>query len=143
MHAADASLMMRFLNSRLAKKARNYIKNKIVWPLELKWLNFRNDEVFTRRLYLEIYGRELDLEDPHTFSEKLNYIKLYYRPKILTTLVDKYAAREYVRKKGFGRILNEVYGVYDRAEDIPFDALPKPVCRQGDPRLQLEHNLHR
>ncbi len=124
MHAADASFMMRFLNSRLAKKARNYIKNNILWPLELQWLNFASDEVFTRRLYLEVYGREPDLEDPQTFSEKLNYIKLYYRPKLLTQLVDKYAVREYVQKKGCGHILNKLYGVYDQAEDIPFEHLP-------------------
>ncbi len=124
MHAANASVMMRFLNSRFAKKARNYIKYNITWPLELKLLNYRNDEAFTRRLYLEIYGHEPDLEEPRTFSEKLNYFKLYYRPKILTTLVDKYAVREYVQKKGFGRILNQVYGVYERVEDIPFHKLP-------------------
>ncbi len=124
MHAVDASFMMRFLNSRFAKKARNYVKNQFLWPLELQLLNFSNDVVFTRRLYQEVYGREPDLENPRTFSEKLNYIKLHYRPELLTTLVDKYAAREYVREKGFEHILNDLYGVYDRAEDVPFDNLP-------------------
>ncbi len=124
MQTVEVPFLSRIFNSRFAKKVRHYAKYQFFWPLELRWLNYVSDEVFTRRLYREIYHREPDLENPSKFSEKLNYIKLYYRPELLTTLVDKYAVREYVRSKGCEQILNEVCGVYDRAEDVPFDSLP-------------------
>jgi hypothetical protein len=82
------------------------------------------DRLVVEWRFRKAYGRPLDLARPCTFDEKLAWYKLYYRRAIMTQLADKYAVRQYVIDKGHGRILNDLYGVYDRAEDVPFDALP-------------------
>lgn len=81
------------------------------------------------RIYLQIVfrlemGYKLDLDNPQTFSEKLQWLKLYNRKPEYTTMVDKASVKEYVAK-----IIGEEYiiptlGVWDRFEDIDFDSLP-------------------
>lgn len=70
-------------------------------------------------------GYTLDLDNPQTFSEKLQWLKLYNRKPEYTQMVDKYAVKKYV-----ANIIGEEYiiptlGVWDRFEDIDFDKLPK------------------
>lgn len=89
------------------------------------WLQtFGSDRAVVERQFRRVYGRPLDLEHPVTFDEKLQWYKLYYRRWIMTDLSDKYKVRDYVAGKGLGHILNELYGVYERAADVPFDDLP-------------------
>ena len=80
-------------------------------------------------LYMKIYyryytGKKLDLKNPGEFNAKIQWIKIYYRPKILSQLVDKYAVREYVREKIGAQYLNELIAVYNSAADVNFDQLP-------------------
>lgn len=69
-------------------------------------------------------GRKLNLKNPQRFTEKLQWYKLYYRNPIMHKCVDKYEVREYVKSKGFENILNELYGVFDKPNDIVFEKLP-------------------
>ena len=69
-------------------------------------------------------GRKLNLKNPKRFTEKLQWYKLYYREPIMHQCVDKYEVRKYVESKGLGKILNELYGVYDNPDDIDFANLP-------------------
>lgn len=88
-------------------------------------LNF----LFPDKLYLTLLfrlkmGYWMDWENPKTFSEKLQWLKLYDRKPEYTTMVDKYAVKEYVAK-----IIGEEYiiptlGVWDRPDDIDWDSLP-------------------
>lgn len=74
------------------------------------------------------HGRKLDFKNPTTLDEKLLVQKLKYdKDDMATLLSDKYAIREYLEKKGYGQLLNELLleGVYERAEDIDFDKLPE------------------
>ncbi len=82
------------------------------------------DRLFLRfKFYLTI-GKRLDLNNPQTFSEKLQWLKLNNRKPIYTTMVDKYEAKKYVAGIiGEEHIINTI-AVYERAEDINFDALP-------------------
>ena len=89
-------------------------------------LNF----LFSDKLYLTLLfrckmGYWMNWKNPKTFSEKLQWLKLYDRRPEYTTMVDKYAVKEYVAK-----IIGEEYiiptlGVWDRLEDIDWDSLPK------------------
>lgn len=81
-------------------------------------------KTYTRISYEYYTGKKLDLKNPIEFNEKIQWMKVYYHPKILTQLVDKYAVRSYVEEKIGGQYLNEIYGVYDKPEDVPFDKLP-------------------
>lgn len=83
-----------------------------------------DDLAFAKQKYRENTGRELKLDNPQTFDEKLWWLKLNNRDPLLTLCSDKYRVREYVKSCGLGHILNELYGVYDKAEEIDYDALP-------------------
>ena len=70
-------------------------------------------------------GRRIKWSAPTRFTEKLQLYKTQYRNANMGKCVDKYAVREYISMKGLDCILNELYGVYDKAEDINFDTLPE------------------
>lgn len=81
-------------------------------------------EAFLKRVYRIRMGRELDLENPKTYTEKLQWLKLYDHRPVYTTMVDKYAVKEFVAKKIGPEYVIPMLGVWNRVEDIDFDALP-------------------
>ena len=85
---------------------------------------FMTDEAFVRKQYKRRTGNKLNLEDPQTFNEKLQWLKLNYHNEILHTCVDKYEVRKFVRDKISDDILVKNYGLYDKVEDIDFEKLP-------------------
>lgn len=68
--------------------------------------------------------KRLNLNEPKTFNEKLQWIKLYDRNPLMPVCCDKYAVRRYVTEKGCGDILNELYWEGFDPEEIPYDDLP-------------------
>jgi len=83
-----------------------------------------SDKTLVEQLYKSVYGHAPDLLHPRTFDEKLQWYKLYYRMPGMTQVADKHRVREFVLEKGLGDILNALYGVYDRVEQIDLAALP-------------------
>ncbi|MGD0004258.1 MAG: ATP-grasp fold amidoligase family protein [Anaerolineaceae bacterium] len=83
-----------------------------------------SDEQFIKMNFRRSFGRAIDLNHPRTFNEKIQYLKLHYHSDILPRLVDKYEVRQYVKEKGLEYILNQLYGVYERVEDLKFVQLP-------------------
>ena len=84
-----------------------------------------SDEEFIKKKYRSVFGKYPDLKSPKTYNEKLQWLKLYDRKDLYTTLVDKFAVKSYV-----AAIIGEQYiiptlGVFDRFEDIDFDKLPE------------------
>jgi hypothetical protein len=69
-------------------------------------------------------GKRLNLEEPTTFNEKLQFIKLNLKHPMMPILSDKYRAREILAAKGLSGILVRLHGVYDKFDDIDFNALP-------------------
>lgn len=78
-----------------------------------------------KRLFREKIGYELNLEEPKTFNEKLQWLKFNWYNELATKCVDKYCVREYIRNCGLGFLLNDLIGVYDSTDDIDWDGLPK------------------
>lgn len=68
---------------------------------------------------------DLPLDNPQTFNEKIQWIKLNDRKKIYNTMVDKYEAKKYVIDKIGTGYTSETYGVWNRWDDIDFDKLPE------------------
>lgn len=83
-----------------------------------------DDRTYLEKLYRIKFGKELDLEHPQTFSEKLQWLKLYDRRPEYTRMVDKYEAKEYVASLIGEEYIIPTLGVWDRFEDIDFSALP-------------------
>ena len=86
-----------------------------------------------KALYLMRIHKLPDLKNPTNFTEKLTWIKMnmYANNSLISSLADKYEVRSYVESKGYGDILNELYGLYDNPEDINFDELPKKFALKG------------
>lgn len=80
----------------------------------------------TKYVYRRTFGKPIDLQNPTTLDEKIQWLKLntYYNNQLVTDCADKYKVREYVEKCGCGEILNQLYGVYDNPEEINWDELP-------------------
>lgn len=79
------------------------------------------------KFYYKLYLKEqLNLDNPQTFNEKLQWYKLNYCPNnpLVIKCTDKYQVREYIEKKGFSEYLTNLIGVYDDANDIEWDKLP-------------------
>jgi hypothetical protein len=84
-----------------------------------------SDSLYLKLLYYFQTGKKLHLKHPKTFNEKLQWLKLYDHKPEYTTMVDKYAVKEYV-----SNIIGEEHiipslGVWNRPEDITWDELPR------------------
>lgn len=106
---------------------KKFIKSKNKRIKILQALEFVPDKTMVKMLYKIKTGRKLDLNNPQRYTEKIQYYKLYYKNPIITQCSDKYAVREYVQRKGLGKILNTLYEVYDSSEKIEFEGLPNQV----------------
>lgn len=65
-----------------------------------------------------------ELKNPKTYNDKLRWIMIHVRDDLYHVLVDKYAVRNYVRDKAGETYLNNLMGVWEKAEDIDFGSLP-------------------
>lgn len=97
---------------------------------------FFSDEAMSKLYYRVVLRKKLNLKHPHTFNEKIQWLKLYYYPKnpLVVNGSDKYAVREYIAKKGYGDKLVPLLGVWNRAEDIDWNELPDKFvlkCNHG------------
>lgn len=93
-----------------------------------------SDRLYLRAYFYNVFGEKLDLEDPKTFNEKLQWLKLYNRKPEYTTMVDKFKVREYIAKKIGKEYLIPLLGVWDSPDEIDFDALPDKFV------LKCNHN---
>lgn len=102
------------------------IKNprKIIIYLASRGLIKYDDKKYIEFVYKEHMGKELNLENPLTFNEKLQWLKLYNRNPEYTKLVDKYEVRKYVSNTIGEKYLIPCLGVYNSWKDIEFDSLP-------------------
>ena len=78
-----------------------------------------------KKLFLLRLGYELNLQNPKTFNEKLNWIKLYGITPLMWICADKYRVLEYLEKKGFGKYVVPLYAVADSFDDLDWEILPK------------------
>ena len=82
------------------------------------------DKTYIKLKYYSRMGRFPDLKNPKTFNEKLQWLKLYNRKPEYTTMVDKYEVKKYVADKIGEEYIIPTLGVWDKFDDIDFDALP-------------------
>lgn len=94
-------------------------------PFVHKIMNWLPDEVFIKAKW---YGRRmpyrLNLKHPKAYNEKLQWIKLYDRNPLYTTLVDKYRVKQYVTDKVGTEHVIPLLGAWDKVEDIEWGNLP-------------------
>lgn len=83
------------------------------------------DEEFLRKMFYYKTGWKLDIEYPKTFNEKLQWLKIYDRKPIYTTMVDKYEVKKYIADKIGEEYIIPTLGVWDNFDEIDFDILPE------------------
>lgn len=95
-----------------------------------------SDEALSKFYFKIVLKKSLDLKNPKTFNEKLQWLKLYYFPydKNVVQCSDKYAVREYIKDKGYGNTLVPLINAWKRPEDIDWEELPSKFvlkCNHG------------
>ena len=97
----------------------------VIGSFMAKTAKFWPDELFLKIVFKLRMGYRLDLKNPRSYSEKLQWLKLYDRNPLYTTMVDKVAAKEYVAKIiGQDHIIPTI-AVYNSVKDIEWDNLPQ------------------
>ena len=115
---------------------RNFLKNNlpdvVLEPLKQAYSDMHYaamhvvpEKWYLKRRFLKNVGYPLDLDNPRTFNEKLQWLKLYDHNPLYTKMVDKYEAKKYVAD-----IIGEEYiiptlGVWDHFDEIDFEQLPE------------------
>ena len=82
------------------------------------------EKIFIEIRFRLLMGYKLDLKNPRSFNEKLNWLKLYNRNPLYPELVDKSTVKEYVAKIIGEKYIIPTYGVWDDFDSIDFDRLP-------------------
>jgi len=122
---------------KFSQKIKKLLKNpyKLFVPLGYKgMLGWMKDETYLKLIYRGIIGKKLNLDNPQTFNEKLQWMKLYNRKPEYTMMVDKYAVREYIKEQLGEEFLIPLISVWDSPDEIDFDALPDQFV------LKCNHN---
>ncbi len=79
---------------------------------------------FLEQCFFNLLGYKLNLDNPQTFNEKLQWLKLYYHNPLITQCSDKVAVRDYIAQNIGAEYLVPSLGVYSNPDEIDFDALP-------------------
>ncbi len=130
-----AKKLMKFIDNINQNQKRKKIKGQIIdkrYPkLLLDLFSFIRFTAFkiwpelTLKLKFKRHtGYKLNLNNPRSYNEKLQWLMLYWFDPQATICADKYLVRKFVSERGLGHLLNDLYGVYDKVEDINIDNLP-------------------
>jgi len=109
----------------------------------LAFLGFIPDKPMIKLLYRIKMKKSLNLKNPATLDEKLQWKKLYDRQPRYTKMVDKYEVRSIIKERIGEEYLVPLLGVWDRYEDIDFDKLPDTFvlkCNHDSGSVQIVKN---
>lgn len=89
----------------------------------------RISHIVSDRMYLKIMfklalNKKLNISNPQTFNEKLQWLKLYDRKPLYTTIVDKYEVKEYIANIIGQEYIIPTLGIWYSVEEIELDKLP-------------------
>ncbi len=87
-------------------------------------LAFIKDEQYIKRTYKKRFKRKINLKNPTTYTEKLQWLKLFYRNEKMPVCSDKYDIRKYLEECQLEYLANDIVGIYENVEDVDFEALP-------------------
>lgn len=117
--------MKKNLINSIYKKSKK--SNKIVGILDFirkKIMRIIPDKIYLKLMFKIKLNQKLNLKNPRTFNEKIQWLKLYDRNPRYVDLVDKYKVREYIEKMIGKKYLIPLLGVYNSFDEIDFENLP-------------------
>lgn len=88
------------------------------------WFHGMDDRKYLKACYRAYFGKKLDLENPQTFSEKIQWLKLNDRNPLYTDMVDKYKVKKWVASKIGDVHVVPTFDMWRTAEEIDISSLP-------------------
>ena len=119
-------------------KITDYIKNPSMILAHFirgkaKWMS---DEMYLKIMYRANIGKKLNLKNPRTYTEKMQWLKLYDHKSIYTRMVDKYGVKGFVAERIGELYTVQTIGVFDSFEEIDFGTLPNKFV------IKCTHDSH-
>ncbi len=111
----------------IVRKIKKYLQNprETIFTIGIKTgYPFLDDEKFIQLMWSSRFRSKIDLKNPKTFNEKMQWLKLHDRNPIYTDFADKYAAKERVKSILGKDYVIPTYGVWNSADEIDFSNLP-------------------
>lgn len=99
-----------------------HIRESLVYLLSK--CKFLDDETYTCIKYRLIFRKRINLQNPQTWNEKIQWLKLYDQRPEYVQLVDKFEVRKYIADNIGNEYLIPLLGVWNHPQDIDFDRLP-------------------
>lgn len=115
---------MNTVNSNLIKHSINsIIRDSLIFLLH-KTARIWPDRIYLKLLFRIMMGQKLDLKNPMSFNQKLQWLKLFDRKQEYTQMVDKYAVKQYVAAKIGEEFIIPTLGIWDTIDEIEWNKLP-------------------
>jgi hypothetical protein len=111
-----------FFQLPIIKKPLLAIYNFLWWRVLGRCLS---DRSFLSLKYRLVFKKRLNWDSPQTYSEKIQWLKIYGREPIHKIMADKYLVKDYISKKIGEQYVIPLIGVWDNENEIDFDALPE------------------
>ena len=105
------------------ERVRKILKNPAKLFLTLghrEFFNWMDDETYLKFAYRICMKKKLNLDNPKTFNEKLQWLKIHDRRPEYTIMVDKYEAKKWIAKRIGEEYIIPTIGVWDHFDDINF-----------------------
>ncbi len=118
--AADGNVYLKLLGKRITIKESRRLKH---YKMRRQLTDEKIKALLTEELE-PMLGYKPDLNEPKTFNEKINWLKIYNKDPRVTVCCDKYAVKEYARERISTEYILPVLKKWDKAEDVSLDELP-------------------
>lgn len=121
----------------MLRKLKSFLKKNegilTTWHLlrQFYFKYFFSDEEMIRKKFKDKLGREVNLENPKKFNDKLQWLKLNWYDPLAVKCADKYKVREFVKDEIGEEYLNELYAVYNSVNEIDLSKLPEQFVLKG------------
>jgi len=117
-------------------KNRDSIIYRLRRKMQVAALKLTSKEFMSKRYFKMQLKYPLNLENPQTLNEKLQWLKLYHWENDTNAIkcADKYAVRDYLESIGEGELLNDLLFAWDSVDEIDWDKLPEKFvikCNHG------------
>ena len=83
------------------------------------------DKLYLQLMYFKHFRKFINFNNPKSFNEKIQFLKLKYRSNELTEMADKYKVKQYVSQLIGNEYVIPTLGVWNTTEEINFDELPE------------------
>lgn len=118
------------ISSKIIKSIKNP-RLVLDYIVRQQWSHKMSDKAYIALRYWCIFGKKINLNEPTSFNEKLNWMKLYNRNPQYTMMADKYSVKQFVAERIGGRYVVDNYIVAEKWEDIDFSTLPNQFVIKG------------